>query len=96
MFTVQMVGFQKAVLLTKIFLLFFQPCMKKTDKVSGLITRNCAPFEQNTDRCILDKRGNEVCYCFENLCNVSAPSSVIVNHYTAIMVLSLATSYYYR
>ena len=75
---------------------FFQPCMKKTDKVSGLVTRNCAPFEQNTDRCILDKRGNEVCYCFENLCNVSAPSSVIVNHYTAIMVLSLATSYYYR
>ena len=52
----------------------FQPCMTKKDNISGLITRNCAPFQPTSDGCIFDKRGNEVCYCFHNLCNVSAPS----------------------
>ena len=53
---------------------FLQPCMTKQDAKSGLITRNCSPFQKSTSGCEKDKHGNTLCYCFADFCNSSKKS----------------------
>ena len=55
---------------------FLQPCMTKQDAKSGLITRNCSPFQKSASGCEKDKHGNTLCYCFADFCN-SAQNSCI-------------------
>ena len=45
--------------------------MTKTDAQTGLVTRNCSPVKKDSATCEKDVHNNDLCYCFEDLCNSS-------------------------